>query len=311
LKSLRQADPALAIQGLDYFPDAFGFRYCDAHAILPDLLSSDVSGTAWLEALAAVTRGFGSELVFIGADFELLPLARARDWFERETGSRLIVGSVELVETCKDKLRTAQRLTEKGLDAPKSLGAEVGFDAAADAVGLPFIIKPRAGARSRGVALIERPAQFDAAMDEGDGLMVQQHLPDASREYTCGVLTFDGVVDVVTPLRRTLRDGNTWTAESPAESDPEGIAVAAYCRRVAEALCADGPINVQCRILDGRPLAFEVNPRFSGTTYFRTLLGVNEPLRVVMRHEERLTTSSPPSLRPGRVRRYFEERLDG
>ncbi|MEC9265218.1 MAG: ATP-grasp domain-containing protein [Pseudomonadota bacterium] len=306
LKSLRQADIPVVIQGLDYFPDAFGFRYCDSRGLLPDFLSPSVTEDAWFDALAGFVTQHGSELLFAGADFEVLPLAEQRDAFQSRTGCRLIVPNAGLVRVCKDKLLTAERLAEAGLDAPLSAPSEIGFDEAATRVGSPFIVKPRGGARSRGVALVETERQFDAAVAGSSDMMVQQFLPDSSREYSCGVLILGDKVDAVTPLRRQLRDGNTWTAIAAERHDPEAGSVEDYCRRIADALGADAPINIQCRIVDGAPMAFEINPRFSGTTYFRTLLGVNEPRRVLQHHLGQ-PLSEPPVLRPGRVRRYFEE----
>ena len=44
------------IHGLDYFWDAFGFRYCDSATVLPDILSEHVSEIEWYnELVAAVT----------------------------------------------------------------------------------------------------------------------------------------------------------------------------------------------------------------------------------------------------------------
>ena len=38
-----------------------------------------------------------------------------------------------------------------------------------------------------------------------------------------------------------------------------------------------GACNVQLRIRDGKPYVFEINPRCSGTTAARALVGFNEP----------------------------------
>lgn len=37
-----------------------------------------------------------------------------------------------------------------------------------------------------------------------------------------------------------------------------------------------GPLNIQCRMVDNELYVFEINPRFSGTSPFRTLFGFNE-----------------------------------
>ena len=47
-------------------------------------------------------------------------------------------------------------------------------------------------------------------------------------------------------------------------------------QQIAKAVDSKGPLNIQCRIMNGGLYVFEINPRFSGTTPFRTLLGFNE-----------------------------------
>jgi carbamoyl-phosphate synthase large subunit len=56
------------------------------------------------------------------------------------------------------------------------------------------------------------------------------------------------------------------------------------CERIAMALGARGPLNVQCRFVEGRVHVFEINPRFSGTTSLRAMVGYNEPDVLVRRH---------------------------
>ena len=56
------------------------------------------------------------------------------------------------------------------------------------------------------------------------------------------------------------------------------------CERIAKSLDARGAINIQCRFVDGEVLVFEINPRFSGTTSLRAMVGYNEPDLLVRHH---------------------------
>jgi carbamoyl-phosphate synthase large subunit len=47
---------------------------------------------------------------------------------------------------------------------------------------------------------------------------------------------------------------------------------------------ARGPLNIQCRVVDGEVKVFEINPRFSGTTSIRAMTGYNEPDVLIRRH---------------------------
>jgi carbamoyl-phosphate synthase large subunit len=53
--------------------------------------------------------------------------------------------------------------------------------------------------------------------------------------------------------------------------------VTRQCEAIAKALGPTAPINIQCRLVDGRVIPFEINPRFSGTTSLRAMAGYNEP----------------------------------
>ena len=47
--------------------------------------------------------------------------------------------------------------------------------------------------------------------------------------------------------------------------------------KIASGLDINGPVNIQCRKTDDGIIPFEINPRFSGTTSPRSLVGLNEP----------------------------------
>jgi carbamoyl-phosphate synthase large subunit len=53
--------------------------------------------------------------------------------------------------------------------------------------------------------------------------------------------------------------------------------VTSQCKEIAKAIGARGPLNIQCRLVRGAVKVFEINPRFSGTTSLRAMVGYNEP----------------------------------
>lgn len=48
------------------------------------------------------------------------------------------------------------------------------------------------------------------------------------------------------------------------------------CERIASLLGSSGPLNIQGRVRDGQFIPFEINPRFSATTFLRHLAGFCE-----------------------------------
>jgi len=301
IKCLRRSELPIRIHGLDYFKSAVGFRWCNGAALLPDLLDPSVSEDEWFDSLCGHVEKAGSRVLFVGADFELLPLAgRATALFER-TGCTAIVSNRATVAICKDKYETARHLGANGIAVPQSVLPDSGLDEIERALDYPVVVKPRFGSRSRGVTRADDRRALERALAQVDRPVIQTWLPGDDREYTCGLVMLDGAVDTISVLRRRLRDGNTISAVSERNA-----AIEALCARCAELLEPFGPLNIQLRLVDGVPYVFEINPRFSGTTVFRALLGINEPERV-LRHVLGQPLEPAPALRQGRVTRYFEE----
>jgi carbamoyl-phosphate synthase large subunit len=57
--------------------------------------------------------------------------------------------------------------------------------------------------------------------------------------------------------------------------DPALMALGEAC---TAALPFAGPVNIQCRVVDGRPVVFEINPRFSGGIPLTIEAGADFPL---------------------------------
>jgi len=83
------------------------------------------------------------------------------------------------------------------------------------------------------------------------------------------------------------------------------------CERISSALESTGPLNIQCRFVNGVLYPFEVNPRFSGTTYIRALMGFNEPDILIRHHALGVPVPRPIEYRFGHVVRALEERVVG
>lgn len=76
--------------------------------------------------------------------------------------------------------------------------------------------------------------------------------------------------------------------------------------RIAIVLGSVGPINVQGRMRNGVLLPFEINPRFSASTYLRTLAGFNE-IDVYLRALLNAEAPAPVQISPGYYLRSLSE----
>ncbi|MEK6689180.1 MAG: ATP-grasp domain-containing protein, partial [Gemmatimonadota bacterium] len=174
--------------------------------------------------------------------------------------------SAKAVSRGLDKLATALFLQDQGLAHPWT-----------DIVGetdprqLPCILKPRFGNGGRGMLRISDP---DLARSyrrtRPEDLWQELLLPD-DQEYTCGVYRSRRGEVRVMASRRVWWSGKTYAGT--VVRDP---LIENYLTAIAEGLELVGSINVQLRLTPGGPVAFEINPRFSGTVVFRHRLGFED-----------------------------------
>jgi len=227
----------------------------------------------YIERLLEICERENCSLLFPGLDAELPILSQNADRF-RKIGTIPVVSSSDVVGVCDDKLATAQFLTERGFDAPRTFPATNGV---IPHLMFPMVLKPRkGGARSRGVFVVKDEAElsYRLATIDVNNYVAQIYLE--GDEYTCGSITFGGYCYGTIVMRRILRDGDTYKAF--VVTNP---VIHAHVKAVAEALKPFGPCNFQLRMVDEKPYIFEINPRCSGTTYCRALAGFNEPLMTI------------------------------
>ncbi len=112
----------------------------------------------------------GVDAILTINDLELPHLATARAQLA-QLGTRAIVSSPEVVETCFDKYATAQFLESTGFACPKTyMPSEVPAllkEIQSGTFGFPVIAKPRRGSRSQGIYLVH-----DATSLEKDAVRV-------------------------------------------------------------------------------------------------------------------------------------------
>ena len=186
----------------------------------------------------------------------------------------VLISSPEVVEIADSKLKTANFLKEHGFEYAQTAKASntENLLQLINNFGFPLFIKPNRGRRSIGAKRVNSLKEILDLEEETPGLIVQEYLPETDGEFTSGCLVFNKCKSIIT-LKRQLRDGNTFRA-SCDKLNYKGLSD--YIVQVANALKPTGPVNFQFRIRDNKPVIFEINARFSGTTPIRTFIGYNE-----------------------------------
>lgn len=293
------------IVGFDYFKSTVGSYWVNKNYLLPDVLDRRITESQWVTAVIEALCNERLHILLIGLDFELKLFAQYGGEIEQATGCRIVVSDKKVVEIADDKYLTFQFLKSNGLPFPRTyLPSELPV---VGGIEFPAILKPRVGARSRGVYVVKNEADLSAKLAKVKDPILQELVGDASKEYTCGVIFFDHQVREMIVLKRELRDGNTYSAghcRSFARVIYDNI------HEIAMKLKPYGACNFQLRIDgNGIPKLFEINARHSGTTYIRSLFGFREVEYVI---GYVLGQEIPKfELRYGLVKRYFEEMFIG
>ncbi|MDE3155853.1 MAG: ATP-grasp domain-containing protein [Acidobacteriota bacterium] len=204
-------------------------------------------------------------------DDELPLFGGLRPAFER-MGVRVAASSRTTAELCNDKQALCAHLRTRGLPAVRTWRRD---DLPAD-VPLPVVVKPRFGRGSVNVFRASTPRELAFFLDYVPDPVIQEYLPGA--EYTIDMLCdFDGRPIAVVPRERVvIRSGVTDRGRT--SGDRALIDLALSC---AGALDFAGAVNIQCRLVDGRPVIFEINPRFSGGIPLTIAAGADFPRLLV------------------------------
>jgi carbamoyl-phosphate synthase large subunit len=329
LKAVRLASTRYRIVGSDMSPYSTGLALVDQPCLMPP-----ASDPAYLETLLGVCRAQGVEVLFHGSEPELKVLSANRAAFA-DAGVFLPVNPAHVIDTCLDKVRTMRALEAAGFPVPAHRRV-TSVEEAEAFEPLPAVLKPSiGGGGSANLYLVQEREELRWCADQllriYPEFIVQEYVGTPDDEYTVGVLLdMDGnLLDSIAirryimsalsnrikvPNRTARRDlGDVLAISSGVSQGRIGRfrEVTEQCEEIALALGARGPLNIQCRLVGGRVQVFEINPRFSGTTSLRAMVGYNEPDVLVRKHLLGEPVAPRLEYREGVIMRSLAETLIG
>lgn len=293
---------ASRIIGIDCNPDAAGLYLCDKHYV-----AGLASSPGYIDYLLDICRREKIDLLIPLVDDEFLPIHDNMRRFE-EIGTKVMIQPRKVIETFGDKYRSSVSLRESGIAAPETvLFRPENLDMIMDLkekYGFPLLIKPRYGRGSRGQFLIKTLKQLDAYLDilKSEQYVIQEYLGNDDEEYTCAIFNTPTMKEsYLIILKRRLNNGTTVSAEVTFDDTLQKL-----CRDIVNMTPVIGSLNVQARKKNGLPYAFDINTRYSSTTYIRTMCGFND---VHMGIEYFLNNHvvEPPQIKKYKIVRYWEE----
>jgi carbamoyl-phosphate synthase large subunit len=229
------------------------------------ILLPEVNSTNYLSALIKALKLLEIDIFFPTVAGEMSLIAVHAREIELQTGAKVFVGQDVMVETFSDKYATTEFLRQNNFAYPDTCL----FDSSANESSLlkrsqyPLIAKPRFGNGSKGFLII-RDENDLSQIDRSKDYVLQEMLPISDGEFTAGVYVAKRKTAVgVCILKRLLNNGSTVIAErildSRVETQLENIAI-----------CTELPyVNIQFALRENVVIPFEINPRFSGTTFMQ------------------------------------------
>lgn len=261
-RCLKEALPAVTLIGADSDRNAVGAEFVDRFLVLPR-----ADAPVYVGALREAVTETGAQALIPLSEAELARLLREDLLAANFENARLVTANHKAVAIGLDKFTTAEALRKAGIATP-----ETGIVGDHEPGDYDLILKPRSGQGSKGLLKLAR-AEFESVVSERKGDLWQRWLKNENEEFTCGLTRFASMPTRSLSFRRTLLGGLTGNGEVVQDN-----CLTEICERVAAALDLDGAINVQLRMDAGKPMIFEINPRFSSTVGFRHRLGFRDAL---------------------------------
>ncbi len=298
IKALRLSEKKYHLIGADITPLSKGLTQVDEQVILP--LASD---PAYLDTLLTSCKKLGVDALFTGSEPELKKISAVQETVRAE-GIFLPMNPQSVIETCTDKSQTMAFLRDNGFAFPKTTTVKEPADLEKIDY-FPAVLKPSIGGGGSANTFIAQDMEElelfgNWMLKLYPEFIVQQYIGNADCEYTVGVLSgMDGVLinsiavkkNILSALSNRLKIRSRYSNELLVISS--GISqgqigrfpeVTAQCETIAARLGSKSAINIQLRFVDGQCYVFEINPRYSGTSSFRAMVGYNEPDIMIRKH---------------------------
>jgi carbamoyl-phosphate synthase large subunit len=272
----------------------------------------------YVESVLEVCRASAIDVIVPGGEEPMVLLSEASERLAT-AGICLAGNSRQVIKCFSDKQTTFRILAKLGFQTPFTITAKNAGDL--KDMRYPCIVKPATG--SGGSSFVFLAEDRDEALlyvgyllKNGKAPMVQEYVPADEGEFTIGVLSLpDGRVGGSVALKRIFDSKLSVLSRTNAGVISSGYSqgliddfpeLRAAAERIAIAIQSEGPLNIQGRVRGGKLVPFEINPRFSASTYLRALAGFNE-VDVYLQHVINGVPVSLATLKAGYYLRSFEE----
>jgi len=202
-----------------------------------------------------------------------------------QLGVQILAPEYETVLPLLDKARTLQLAAQAGFPHPKTFRiGEHDLAELAQRIEPPWVIRPTASARSRGMEVVRRREDLEPVVarlqSKHRDLIFQEYIPGTQKQNFYMLIGRDQqILSMISPrvLRTSHRVYRTSSAAVLFQHQHE------FNERVKDlvrSLNWHGGLTVQTKIdaRDGTPKLMEINPRLGSHTWYSTEMGIDLPL---------------------------------
>ena len=194
------------------------------------------------------------DLIVPTIDTDLIALSENISFFY-DVGTKVLISSVDVIYTCRDKNKTISFFKSCGLDSMKTFNNWKDYDC-----GYPAIIKPKDGSGSVNVYYVEDVKELEFYANQCKDYIVQPYINGI--EYSIDIMCnwVGKPVSIIPRERVSVRAGEV--IKTQISMDPIMIDEA---KKICASLKPIGPITVQLiRDTAGADRFIEINPRYGG-----------------------------------------------
>jgi carbamoyl-phosphate synthase large subunit len=283
VKSLSRAG-GYEIFGCDISPLAYGL-YVD---LLTKTFLADKDD--YIQSIINICKENGISIVVPGGEQPMVILSKG-DATLKENGITIACNTAEVVNLFSDKKQTFDFLGKHHFPIPKTISIQQGDFSRIEEMSFPCIVKPSSGTGGSDSVFLATSKEecilyAELLQRNNRPVLIQEYIDLEEGEFTIGVLSdLQGKIISSVAMQRVFN-----SKLSVAYRGKKGLISSGYSqgliadfpeyRKQAEAIAmaagSKGPFNVQGRVKNGVLIPFEINPRFSASTYLRALAGINE-----------------------------------
>ncbi|NGX57101.1 MAG: Carbamoyl-phosphate synthase large chain [Candidatus Anoxychlamydiales bacterium] len=242
----------------------------------------------YIEDILNFAKNENIKIIIPGGEIPLKLLSNKKTLFENE-GIKLAINNLKVIDLCTDKIKTFNKLKELNIPIPKT---ELYLNKnQLDHISYPSIIKPsKNSGGSINVYLAENKSEAlyicESMKKNNQSILIQEYLNSEKGEFTIGVLSdAHGKIIQSIIMKKVFPSKLSYILKNKKHLISSGYSQGEFinskelniqAEHIAQSIQSTGPLNIQARIKNNILYPFEINPRFSATTYLRTLAGFNE-----------------------------------